>query len=186
MQVSNFPSGNYDEVGGGIMFHEIFDDELHVLRPDANGHCYRTEQHFESCMRTASQRLLRVEGTALQRWSFWVMLVVVISSFTVLPFVFKPGGSILGLSITLLWTGWFATRTTRMSNRIVAERLCLRCGYPLLHAPVDESGFSRCPECGRRFHEGEYRRPPRRYNRTLANLQAVLRSDADDAPPASK
>ena len=54
------------------------------------------------------------------------------------------------------------TRIEYVKERILRDRLCLRCGYPLRMTPTDKLA-GVCPECGRPYHIKEYYRPNSRW-----------------------
>lgn len=144
-------------------------DESGATQPAAGalpGHWYAYELQFEDAMREAAIRIDR--GQRLMGGGFWTLAICLTIAGTYFLAMFMPNTQILLVPVYIGTVGMataIGTRTNRLIRRIVAERLCLRCGYPLLHAPVDEKEFGACPECGRRFNLAEYRRPPRRIHR---------------------
>ena len=56
----------------------------------------------------------------------------------------------------LVWSGIYTSRMKKLRPRIVEERLCMNCGYSLLHTETDDDGLGRCSECGTVFARGQY------------------------------
>ncbi|MCZ6836927.1 MAG: hypothetical protein O7G85_14215 [Planctomycetota bacterium] len=79
------------------------------------------------------------------QYSAWLSTGVILLSF---------------FAIVTLPAMYLFTRSLWIRSRIVRDLQCFRCGYSLRNAKTDDQGFGRCPECGRRFNEAEYRKPP--------------------------
>lgn len=148
------------------------------LPPDPSGYCYLDRTAFDATLYEVAARLLREHGNPLHR-----LLGRVHQYATYLLYLLYLGGGLLflfrGMVVTWGWLRpaflgvvvvivvWCATRSKRYANRVVLERMCFQCGYPLLHAPTDANGDGVCSKCGRLFHIAYYRRPPRKYKRAV-------------------
>lgn len=140
-------------------------------RPDENrGRSfagYIDPSHFDKAMYAASEhlkkaRLFGLEGEVIG-WS-WLALGVsfgckVILGWNLLEWLPGSHHHFLWLVTMLAWSGIYAWRVQRMRPAIAERRLCLNCGYSLLHTPTGEDGIGRCPECGGEFAIGQYERP---------------------------
>ena len=140
-------------------------------RPDENRgrgfKGYIDADHFDKAMYAAAEhlkkaRLFGFEGELIG-WcwlalgvSFGCKLLLDWDLFAWLPWPMPYGLWLVALSV---WSGIYAWRLQRMRPAIVNHRLCLNCGYSLLHAPTDEQAIGRCPECGCDFATAQYERP---------------------------
>ena len=141
------------------------------LSPDALGYCYFGRWHFDVRMEDSAKRLMTKHGNTFERFGWLIMaaLFFVTSGLGLWLFPSVPVSMVTCLAVVVLAI-WLSGRAKRFAIRIANERLCLRCTYPLLKSPIDEAGWGQCPECGRRFHNGEYVRPPVGYKRIQASL----------------
>ncbi|MHC5001914.1 MAG: hypothetical protein ACYTJ0_02215 [Planctomycetota bacterium] len=134
--------------------------EREPLPPDANGLCYADEQHFDETMVRIARDHLAHRAAWLERrivpFGLAMSLVAAIGTCAALG----PGPSlvILGLALTVLVA--YVRRETRQAARVERESLCFGCRYSLQRARTDDAGWGTCPECGRRYHVGHFRRPP--------------------------
>jgi len=140
---------------------------------------YIDGEHFDKAIFAAAEQIRKTRGTGfeadLMGWS-WIALGVIFGCRVVLGWDFDwlPGSGdvpytgILFVSL-LIWGGWYTARMKRLKPSIVSERLCMNCGYCLLHTPIDDDGLGSCPECDSEFVVAQYERPP----------------DADDAETAT-
>jgi uncharacterized Zn finger protein (UPF0148 family) len=118
---------------------------------------YATAEHIKKARRLGFE-------SDLMRW-LWLGLGVCFGGQVLLrwdPFDWIPGGlPITGIWFValLVWGAWYAARVRRIGPSIVEHRLCMGCGYCLLHTPTDEDGTGRCPECGSVFVLAQYERP---------------------------
>lgn len=132
------------------------------LPPDANGYCYINRTHFDCALHKVMRRI----HPSLVLPLFWIASLTPPAAFAV--FVASRRsllGPALVLGVLVPVFMWLLTRKALLARRIVARRLCFRCGYSLVQSPVSEQGTGTCPECGNTFLLAHYRRPPRRYLR---------------------
>ncbi|MCP3905239.1 MAG: hypothetical protein GY715_16560 [Planctomycetes bacterium] len=130
---------------------------------------YIDGDHFDRTMYAAAERIHRARGGGLQAdlltWA-WVALGVcfglsLLAGWDPLDWIPGPqpnyavASGILGVWSLVHWL-----RTRRFRPRVIERRLCLDCGYSLLHTPCDENEIGRCPECGELFSVAQYQRPP--------------------------
>ena len=140
------------------------------LPPDENGYCYKHREHFDAVLYSAAQRLLRQHESWIERWRSWAiagLMVIPAAGLLVLAFFSDFSSWLLIVAVVVMFgvLAWHLTRVGRFMRRILAERLCLGCGYRLSESPIAEQGWGVCPECGERFHACFYRQLPRRYVR---------------------
>ena len=164
-----------DEVGSGVCPRCDRDFNLgEYRRPTENRGAgfkgYIDEKHFDKSMYAAAEQIRKTRGANLEfellGWS-WLALGVsfgikLIFGLNLLEWI--PGELpyyIFWLGIVLAWSGAWAFRVQRLQPAIVAKRLCFNCGYSLVHALVDATGWGRCPECAQEFAMKQYKKPPR-------------------------
>jgi len=131
-------------------------------------HGYIDGQHFDKAVYAAGEQIRKARGSGfeadLMGWA-WLALGVSFGLSLLLHwdvFEWLPGGPLyygIWLVVMLVWGGWYTARVKRLNPAIVGERLCLNCGFCLLHTPIGEDGFGRCPECGHEFTLRQYERP---------------------------
>ncbi len=76
--------------------------------------------------------------------------------------------------IALSWCGLYFLAMKRLKNRIIEDRLCLRCGEILKLIELDEDGDGLCPGCNTIFNICEYQGPSQSAGRLLAVKQRVV------------
>ncbi len=134
------------------------DPEEERVPPDA--FLYENTRHFDRVMRTAASRVIAADAGSyrmtLSSAITGIGLVGALAAYVVgSVFIWVLPVFVVAM-IAIIAYEW--TRIESVKERILRDRLCLRCGYPLRMTPTEElAGI--CPECGRPYHVKEYHRP---------------------------
>jgi hypothetical protein len=123
---------------------------------------YLDARHYERVMRKALHRVLAHESNSLSislRSVIMILVVLGLAGIWIFGPIFTFTIPVMGL--VAIGAGVYEmARVSTFRTRLIGARLCLRCGYPLEHLPLNALGGGVCPECGRPFHEREYVCPP--------------------------
>ncbi|MFG0330502.1 MAG: hypothetical protein ACF8PN_11460 [Phycisphaerales bacterium] len=145
---------------------------------------YRYQIQFDHAMDEACSRYFRTQGTWLERrgphFALFVYLAFVVPAVSIW-FLGAPWlGPVVFVTVLFAPVLLFAQsiRLRRLRRRIICDRLCLSCFYPLHGAPLDAGGAGRCPECGSPFTVQQYERPPKRIHRYSINDEKKSRAES--------
>jgi hypothetical protein len=128
---------------------------------------YIDADHFDKAMYEAAEHLKSIrtfglEGSILG-W-MWVALGVTfglkVLGFDLFDWVsFLQPVHFFWFLVMLVWSAVYAARVQRLRPTIIKQRLCMNCGFCLLHTPTGADGLGTCPECGEIFVLAQYERP---------------------------
>ena len=150
---------------------------------------YKSQEQFDEALEAASQRLARWRGLRLQWYALTVggvllIVLTIIKLFTELvsiePEIFIPSAYFWwAWVVALAWCGLYFRSMRRLADKIIEQRLCLRCGASLIETDTDEYGHGVCNRCCSVFCLGDYMAP----SQNIAGLQAVIQRVKDRMPP---
>lgn len=156
---------------------------LPIFNPSLTPCPYNSQLQFEETIETAAERIARWRGLRLQWYILTVggvilIVLTIIYAFTSvisskpLPFV---NAMQLGWAwfIALIWCVLYFHTIRRLKNRIIEDRLCLRCGETLKEIVIDEIGSGLCPGCNTVFNINEYQTPSQYVKALQAAKQRV-------------
>jgi len=140
---------------------------------------YNSQLDFEQTIEAAAERIARWRGLKLQWYILTVggvvlIILSIIYAFTSvistkpLPFLNATQLAWAWL-LALTWCGLYFHAMRRLKDRIIEDRLCLRCGVPLKVIETDEDGAGLCPGCNTVFNISEYQSP----SQYISTLHAV-------------
>ena len=137
--------------------------------PDANGYCYLHTKHFKIFMQGVAIHLLPKHGRLIYRIPYNVLLVGMALCFLLSTSFLNISNWIVFLMFLVMIVFFieYLFRIKRYVQTIIRQRMCFDCGYSLRKTPTEESGCSRCSECGATFHLGYYCHLPKGYERRL-------------------
>lgn len=156
---------------------------------------YRYQRQFEAQFEEAGNRLIGEHGSFTEQFGWLILSLWFPASWVGSRAIEFVGVRLSFPTDAIEWTKavgfallvatgsaaavWGFRGRRRFRDRLIAERLCLECGYSLLGSPLDADGRGRCPECGKTFDVVRYLRPPKRYHRAgPARQPARERGDA--------
>jgi len=153
---------------------------------------YNSQLDFEQTIEAAAERIARWRGLRLQ----WYILTVGGVILIVLTIIYAFTSTISSKPIPILnatrlawawlialtWCGLYFRALRRLKDRIIDDRLCLRCGEPLKIIEIDEDGAGLCPGCNAVFNISEYQSPSQKIN----TLRAVKQRVHDQLPRVIK
>ena len=135
--------------------------------PDVNGYCYYDTYHFDKSMEAAASHLMLKHGSWIDRLLVLGVLIL-FAIFLLVFFLITTANFWIFVSLILLSPLVFflyIIRAKQFSKSIIRKRICIYCGYSLIHTFTDDNGYGTCSECGKRFHLGYYRQLPYGYKR---------------------
>ncbi|MCZ6836022.1 MAG: hypothetical protein O7G85_09640 [Planctomycetota bacterium] len=130
---------------------------------------YLDVAHFDAVMFKAAEQIKKTKLLGFEAdlmGTCWIALGINLVSYYLLgwdlfdwlPVDIPVNG--ITFVVLLIWGGWYSTRVKKLLPAILDQRLCMNCGYCLLHSPTDDTGHGRCPECGDAYGIEQYEKPP--------------------------
>ncbi len=140
-----------------------------AARPAPAPSVYRDEDEFNTALDAAAESINPSAGNTTRGqvifWSLVAVQVFLYASGWILGWDVRRG-LVPGVDLTrpvwlviVLVLVFHHVWTRQQHGRILRGRLCFGCGRPLFEVPVDEQERGACPQCGREFDLGQYRRP---------------------------
>lgn len=162
---------------------------------------YSSQVDFEETIEAAAERIAKWRGLKLQWYILTVGGVILIvltiiyiftSTISSKPLPFLNATQLAwAWLIALTWCGLYFHAMRRLKDRIIEDKLCLRCGEPLKVIEIDEEGEGLCPGCNTVFNINEFHSPSQKINTLRAVKQRVHDQLASviklpNTPPSTK
>lgn len=154
-----------------------------IANPSLTPYPYNSQIDFEETIEAAAERIARWRGLRLQWYILTVGGVILIVLTIIYAFTstisFKPipilNATQLAWAwlIALTWCGLYFHAMRRLKDRIIEDKLCLRCGESLKVIEIDEEGEGLCPGCNTVFNINEFQSPSQKINTLRAVKQRV-------------